>query len=84
MNLFERICDRLFWTFVLLFAITLALVIMAVDFFFELFFPGQFDALKDRFFSSQAGDAIVSYRAFQKEHPVLCWFLKWPLMLFGM
>jgi hypothetical protein len=80
MNLFERILDRIYWTFVLLVMIVLALVICAVDFFLESFFHEEYN----RFFSAPADQAIEAYRAFQSEHRFLCWFLQWPLMMVGM
>lgn len=80
MNLIERIWDRIFWTFVLLVALVLGLIVMAVDFFFESFFREDYD----RFFSARADCGIAAYRAFRRQHPVICWFLQGPLLLVGM
>ncbi|HEX3626684.1 MAG TPA: hypothetical protein VH280_14820 [Verrucomicrobiae bacterium] len=84
MNLIESIWDRI-WDAVLcrallLVLIVLGLVILAIDFFFESFFPGVYD----RLFSSPAGEAIEFYRTFRRDHPAVCWFLQWPLLSVGM
>lgn len=80
MNLLERIWDRIFWTVFLLVVIVLALVVLAFDFFFESFFPEEYNL----WFSEDAGNAIDRYRAFAVDHPVLCWFLQWPLLMVGL
>lgn len=79
-SIIDRILDRLFWTFVLSVALILFLVVMAFDFFFESFFPEDYN----RWFSADAGNAIAEYQAFRRQHPVICWCLQWPLLTVGM
>lgn len=80
MNLFERIADAVYWFLVIFFLFALAILVWTAD----LLFSKTVDRWMNEFFKPEQKDPIGAYGKFRQDHPVLCWFLQWPLLAVAM
>jgi hypothetical protein len=79
-ELVDRITDRLFCAFLILFAIAAIAVLSMAEFLFKK----KLEHAMEKHTNPKTGDAKDCYQGFRDRHPILGWLIKWPLRLFAM